>query len=53
MIDISKFFDSVDTVCLNCGYLSEETCESCPVRKTCDDIYNSSDYKDYLREMEN
>lgn len=31
-----EFLDAVDTVCINCHYLSEETCESCPVRKTCD-----------------
>lgn len=31
-----EFLDAVDIVCINCHYLSEETCESCPVRKTCD-----------------
>ena len=28
------FFDAVDVVCLDCHYLSEETCANCPVRKT-------------------
>ena len=35
-----EYLDAVDVVCINCHYLSEETCENCPVRKTCDDIYN-------------
>ena len=38
--NIKKYFDAVDVVCINCHYLSEGTCENCPVRKTCDDIYN-------------
>ena len=32
-----NFFDAVDVVCLDCHYLSEETCATCPVRKTCDE----------------
>lgn len=31
---IKKYLDAVDVVCLECHYLSEETCETCPVRKT-------------------
>jgi len=30
------FLSAVDTVCINCHYLGEETCAGCPVRKTCD-----------------
>ena len=30
-----ELLDAVDTVCINCHYYNE--CESCPVRKTCDD----------------
>ena len=41
MRDIIKYLDSVDVVCINCHYLSEETCETCPVRKTCDDVYKN------------
>lgn len=32
-----KFQKAVDVVCGECGYLDEETCETCPVRKTMDD----------------
>lgn len=39
---LEKFLDAVDVVCGECGYLSEETCENCPVRKTCDDIKDDS-----------
>ena len=49
--NIRKYFDAVDDVCINCHYLSEETCESCPVRKTCDDVYNSDEYREYLTEI--
>lgn len=38
MRDITEYLNSVDVVCINCHYLSEETCETCPVRKTCDEI---------------
>lgn len=34
----SKFFDAVDVVCMECHFLSEETCSNCPVRKTCDNM---------------
>lgn len=51
--NIRKYLDAVDEVCMNCPYLSEETCEGCPVRKYCDNIYNSDEYKDYLREIRN
>ena len=33
-----EFLDAVDVVCLDCYYLSEETCETCPVRKTVDKL---------------
>lgn len=28
------YLHSVDVVCLACNYLSEDTCEKCPVRLT-------------------
>lgn len=31
-----EFLNAVDMVCLYCQYGNEETCEDCPVRKTCD-----------------
>ena len=31
-----EFLSAVDTVCINCHYLGEETCAGCPVRRTCD-----------------
>ncbi len=34
-----KFFEAVDTVCINCHYCREEVCKTCPVRKTCDELY--------------
>ena len=56
-----NFFDAVDTVCLDCHYLSEETCVNCPVRKTVDeknakevntlkfgDIFHNENGEDYL-----
>ena len=36
--ETKKFLDAVDVVCLDCHYLSEETCETCPVRKTVDEL---------------
>ena len=33
-----EFLDAVDTVCINCHYGSDEVCETCPVRKTCDEL---------------
>ena len=30
------FLKAVDTVCINCICMSEETCNGCPVRKTVD-----------------
>lgn len=33
-----EFLDAVDTVCINCNYSSDEVCETCPVRKTCDEL---------------
>ena len=46
--NIRKYLDAVDVVCVNCHYLDEKTCEKCPVRKTCDDVYDSNDYMVYL-----
>lgn len=46
--NIRKYLDAVDDVCINCHYLNEKTCETCPVRKTCDDVYESNDYMVYL-----
>lgn len=34
----NKFLNAVDTVCINCHYSKEEVCESCPVRKTVDEL---------------
>jgi len=47
-VDIKKYFDAVDDVCINCRYLNEKTCETCPVRKTCDDILKSKEYEEYV-----
>lgn len=33
-----EFLDAVDMVCINCHYCIEETCETCPVRKTVDEL---------------
>lgn len=33
-----EFLDAVDTVCINCHYCREEVCETCPVRKTVDEL---------------
>ena len=33
-----EFLNAVDTVCINCNYGSDEVCETCPVRKTCDEL---------------
>ena len=32
-----NFLEAVDIVCMECHYLSEETCLECPVRKTADE----------------
>ena len=55
------FFDAVDVVCLDCHYLSEETCANCPVRKTVEEknakevntmkignIFHNDNGKDYI-----
>ncbi len=34
----NEFLDAVDVVCDRCSYGNEETCEGCPVRKTCDEL---------------
>ena len=34
--EYNKFLASVDIVCMNCVELSEERCESCAVRHTCE-----------------
>ena len=34
--EYNNFLDAVDVVCINCVKLSEENCEKCPVRITCD-----------------
>jgi hypothetical protein len=36
--EYKKFLEAVDTVCLNCLKCSEENCENCPVRFTCDEL---------------
>lgn len=33
-----EYLDAVDTVCVNCHYGNDEVCETCPVRKTCDEL---------------
>ena len=33
-----EFLEAVDKVCINCHYCREEVCETCPVRKTVDEI---------------
>ena len=36
--EYKKFLEAVDTVCVNCLKLSEENCEHCAVRFTCDEL---------------
>ena len=36
------FLDCVNYVCLNCFYGNDDVCQTCPVRKTCLEIENSS-----------
>ena len=52
-MNIKEFFSAVDIVCINCHYTDENDCEKCLVRKTCDDVYNSDEYKKYSAEMKN
>jgi len=33
-----EYLDAVDTVCVNCNYGNDEVCDTCPVRKTCDEL---------------
>ena len=33
-----KYQSAVDMVCNQCHYCKEDTCESCPVKKTVDEI---------------
>lgn len=33
-----EFLEAVDTVCINCHYGNDDVCETCPVRKTCDEL---------------
>ena len=43
MRDNKEYLNAADVVCIGCNYLSEKTCEKCPVRKTCDDIYKKKE----------
>ena len=36
--EYKRFLEAVDTVCVNCLKLSEENCEHCAVRFTCDEL---------------
>lgn len=40
--DFQKYLNAVDVVCINCIKISEENCEQCPVRITCDSIYKQN-----------
>lgn len=33
-----SFIDAVDTVCGECHFIDEDTCEKCPVRMTVDEM---------------
>lgn len=37
-----QYLEAVDVVCMDCAFLSEEMCETCPVRKTVDLINKES-----------
>lgn len=37
-----RFLEAVDVVCMDCAFLSEEVCATCPVRKTVDLINKES-----------
>lgn len=37
-VEYKNFLEAVDTVCMNCLKLSEENCEHCSVRFTCDEL---------------
>ena len=52
-MNIKEFLNAVDIVYLNCHYTDENDCEKCLVRKTCDDVYNSDEYKKYSAEIKN
>lgn len=49
-MDRKKYFDAVDTVCLECAF-KEETCTTCPVRQTVDKIRQSEDLEQKNREI--
>jgi hypothetical protein len=44
-VEYEKFLNAVDTVCMNCYKLSEENCEHCPVRFTCDELNKDMEIK--------
>lgn len=56
-----NYLEAVDIVCMECHYLSEETCSDCPVRKTADEIpqwkknaiVNCNNFNNYWKEPKN
>ena len=40
------YLEAVDIVCMECHYLSEETCSECPIRKTTDEKNGESTRKE-------
>lgn len=45
-----KYFDAVDTVCLECAF-GEETCTTCPVRQTVDKVRQSEEQDQKNKEI--
>lgn len=44
--DFNKYFNAVDVVCINCINATEDNCEQCPVRITCDSIHEELQVKE-------
>lgn len=44
--EYKKFLEAVDTVCVHCLKCSEENCEHCPVRFTCDKLSKAMQKKE-------
>lgn len=41
---LDNLISAVDIVCMECAYLSDETCDKCPVRMTMSRIKMEGDY---------
>lgn len=50
--DYQKYLNAVDIVCINCTKISEENCEQCPVRITCDLLYKEKQVEELKAKAE-